>query len=383
MKKNSDEPIELPSPAKLPKSAGRYRYFVPFLLLWLILATLAGWWIWAQFGDVNSSHAVVEGDVLAAIPSVSAPVSEIFVNENQDVAQGQPLARLEGGPQAYGGSNSGGAPAPYSPEDTYARAGEAKTREEAFVRRVAEARQEEAAAVRELENLSMAHVKAQLEVRSLEAMGVNVPRESYDRARQVELAARVRMEAARSAREEASRVRAAVETELGATRAEAKQMRAMQTQTGYAPPLPPPAADNPFFVLAPGPGRVVGVGAPGTMARRGYPLMTIIPPDGGGLWVMAYFREKPAASIKPGQRCSVLFEGSEQEAVDGTIMDVAAISGKGTDRQVPVRIQLDFTPNKSRPALNLGMKASVVVHTRPLPTSFIPQAWLSKLGVSL
>lgn len=373
-------PLEMPEPRRKRRSG----------LLWavslLLLALVAGGgvWLWMYLGVVTADNAVVDGRIYTISPAVSSNVAEVLAAQGQSVGQGQPLVRLDGllvqRSMAEAGVSGPSVPSAPTPVEAAERLAQAQAMEESTVRRVAALRQGEEHARQELERQVTAHVRAQLDMRGLEARGAS--RNQIARAQQKEAQAREIMERSRATMEENSRVRAAVEGEL--TRVREDIARARRAGNAATPGNLPPdsmTAGNPAVLVAPVAGRIVQQAAvAGATVQPGQPLVSMVSENPKDLWVLAYFSEKAAEDLQAGQSCAIRPDAASAASVPGVVETVfpaekaperAGNAVVGTMR-VPVRIRItDYDPS-SMPAVGWGMNTSVSVRTRSVP-------WLDRL----
>ena len=94
----------------------------------------------------------------------------------------------------------------------------------------------------------------------------------------------------------------------------------------------------------------------------------------GALWVLAYFSEKAAENVRPGQRCDIRPNASAK-SIPG-VVDAVFPPEKNPDRQgnplvggmrVPVRVRIAEYDPESMPPLTWGMPTSLAVRTRSIP----------------
>ncbi|WP_291440210.1 biotin/lipoyl-binding protein [Desulfovibrio sp.] len=392
--------IEMP-----PRKSGKKSLWLRLLPLWVLVLLLLGCaWLWLAQGRIISEHAFLDAMVHVVAPEFSAPVEGFFVREGDSVRRGQPLLRLNA--RAYhdrlaeagreGASlrgMAGQASGPPTMEEAAARLKAAQEAEQDMVRRLALARNEEDARLRLQQDSVALHVRLQLDVRSLDAQGGEraVGKNRYAAAVKSETQARRQMELSRVEHEEASRMRAALEQELGRIRQEMLRYKQMSSRQRYAPvPSAMPEvtrkghygtpADASLY--APVDGRVLRItGAAGQMARSGEALVLLLP-EGAAVsenyWLLAYFAQDRAEGILPGLPCRIELE--DGQTLRGTVLDVLAPQvlpgGKqekqgGTTMQsgisavlyTPVRISIEPGDKALPPP---GTQAGCVVFTRNL-----------------
>lgn len=388
------ESLYLEMPARKKSLAAR------LLRLPLIMSALAAfllgfsWW-WLASGRVDSVWGMLDGMIYTVSPDFSGRLAEINVREGERVEARRPVARMDANAFARQLRRAGQEAAGLRPPDmqeTAARVKQAQEAEKDMVLRLAQARHEEEAMRAQRDERVTEHVRAQLALRSLDSQGGErmVGKSRYIEARRAEAEARARMESAKDEFEQASRVRAALDQELGRVRDEIFRARQWASRNRYAPaalagpstePLPAQVDDR---LYAPVSGRVLrALAAPGQMLQRGDPVMLILPEGSDrsqAFWVLAYFPLESQQNIKVGQTCDVRLT-AEGETVHGQVAEVlapqplpAGQSAKATAQAdktaftgatlfLPVRITLaDLPADPPMP----GSPASCVVKTRSI-----------------
>lgn len=366
------------------------------LPLWLVLLLAVGtvWW-WVDSGRVESARAELDGMVLSVAPSYSARVLEVSVRPGQEVRQGALLARLDAadynrrlGQAAREADDLRRMAGPPGREETAARLRDAEAAEKDMVRRLAQARHEEDMRQRQRQESVAAHVRAQLHLRGLDSQGGArvVGQNVYAAARRSEAETRDAMDRATAAFEEVSRIRAALDQELGRVRSELLRYKELTSRgcyrqpAGRDAPMPVPVAEA--TLRAPQDALVLRVLAtPGQTAARDEPLVLLLPQGeaaSGGLWLRAGFLPEDARRLKPGQPCDVRLE-ADGRILAGTVADLlpqeVAPAGdaaapaaepafvKNNTALTYVRIRLDVADSSG---LVPGMAARCSVRTRSL-----------------
>lgn len=348
--------------------------------LWALLLLLAGgllWWL-AQ-GRVTSERAMLDAMVHVVAPEFSAPVEAFYVKEGDRVRRGQPLLRMNA--RAYQGrlGEAGreaaalrGMAGPPTMEEAAARLKAAQDAEQDMVRRLALARNEEDAKQQLRQERVATHVRLQLHLRTIDSQGGerSVGKSRYAEASQAEAQARRHMEQAKVEFEEASRMRAALEQELGRIRQEMLRFKQMASQQRYAPVpraqgTPPVLADADLY--APVDSRVLRVlGVAGQPAQRGEALILLLP-EGASVkenyWIQAYFMGEGADFIQPGQPCRIELE--DGQSLRGTVQDVLAPQALPTGQQGPQGVKR--VEAAANPAMYVPVRVSVDPGGNPLP----------------
>lgn len=347
------------------------------VLAFLCMALLAGlfsWWV--ANGRVSSVAASVDALIYTVEPQQSGRVENIFVHPGEIVTAGQPIARLDVTPpsalQRRSGVNG----------EIAARINEAQAREKEMSAKAAQARDYEENLRSMWQDLVTEQVRIQLWMRSIDPRN----REQYAQARQMEEAARVRVDAAKDEFEKYSRARAAMEGELTKIRMElARNRRGIKGGIGVAskettPPPPQPPSD----LYAPVTGKIVRIEAgTGQKVQKGAPLVLILPNEDaakGDYWIQAWFPASARGKIEPGQKVNVRL-GNGESRLRGKVATVSepetappGMTGMSTlehgakERRaalLPVRVVLEGTVAAG--LLEPGRKAECQIQTRQIP----------------
>ncbi|WP_165174427.1 HlyD family efflux transporter periplasmic adaptor subunit [Desulfovibrio sp. ZJ369] len=388
------ELLYLEMPARKKSLAARLlRLSVLMSALAALLLGLSWWWL--ASGRVDSVWGMLDGMIYTVSPDFSGHLAEINVREGERVEARQPVARMDADAFARQLRRAGQEAAGLRPPDmqeTAARVKQAQEAEKDMVLRLAQARHEEEAMRARRDERVTEHVRAQLALRSLDSQGGErmVGKSRYATARRAEAEARARMQSAKDEFEQASRVRAALDQELGRVRDEILRARQWASRNRYAPaavagpstePLPAQVDDR---LYAPVSGRVLrALAASGQILQRGDPVMLILPEGSDrtqAFWVLACFPLESQQNIKVGQTCDVRLTAGG-ETVRGQVAEVlapqplpAGQSAKATAQAdkttftgatlfLPARITLaDLPADPPMP----GSPASCVVKTRSI-----------------
>lgn len=383
------EPLYLELP-RAPRSVRR-RLPVLFLVLLVAVGAAVGWWFFS--GRVSSVTARLDGMVHMVAPRFSGQLATLDVKAGDAVTAGQPVGTMETGSYDRQLAQAAAEAAALRPSqgpdmvESAARLRQAQEAERDLAVRMAQARHEEDTLRLLREERVTEHVRAQLEVRSLDSQGGErtAGARRYAAAREAEALARARKEAAIADFERVSLMRAAMEQELGRIREEITAARGRASQQRRAASGSAPghlAADGTLF--APVNGTVLQrVAEPGQLLQAGEPALFIAPSGqaaSDAFWVDAWFPVAAAGSIRAGQRCSVSVGDA---SLSGTVREVfppqalpealapAPAPGGGGAASVrrpvaylPVRVALDGDlPSGLAP----GAAATCVVMTHGLP----------------
>lgn len=298
----------------------------PVVLLGLALAGASlggGWWL-THRGIESTDNAYVQADITTISPKVAGYVADVPVTDNQAVAAGAVLARLD---------------------DTDYRA------------RLAEAEAAVAAAKAGLGVLD-SRLEAQAAVIAEAAAAVATWRaeqtlatRELGRIRSLardDFASRQRLDAAAAAADKAAAglaqaraKQAAAEAEVQVLRADRLRQEALLAQAEATRDLALDALEN-TVIRAPRAG-VVGNRAvrAGQYVGPGSHLMALVPLD--SVWVDANFKETQIGALTPGQPVTVRVDAWPDEPVTGTVASVAPASGAEFSLLPPENATGNFT----------------------------------------
>jgi len=335
-------------------------------LLLLALATLmlvAGgvWYVRYEsrgkyFQETND--ATVQADMVTVAPRVAGYIAEVLVAENQDVAAGQPLVRID-------------------PRDARAQAAQAEAQIAVAAAQAdaarAQIREQYATIDGAAAQLAVARAKAAHDAaevaryRPLAASGA----ETRERLAQLEAAA---IQSAGDVRAQGSTLAAQqrrVASLVGQVRQGEAQGRAAQAQADAA------AVDVGATTLTAAIGGRIGdkTVTVGQYVQAGTRLMSVVPLD--RLYITANFKETQLALMQPGQPVSIKVDALDGVELKGRVESLAPGTGaqfsllppqnatgnftKITQR-VPVRVSIEATP-AARRLLVPGLSVTVTVDT--------------------
>ncbi len=300
-----------------------------------LLASFAGyrWWVYARTW-VTTDDAYVSGHIHTVSTRIAGNVSEVLVTDNQDVAAGAALVRLD--PQDLGVQQEKAQAQLAQTRAQLAQAAAQVTRDEAVAR------------------------KAQLDFERAERLfrqGDSVIAKSeYDAARAALDAAQASLDAAK----------ASVVAAEAQAQAAAAQLKDVNLQLGYT------------TIVAPATGRVGRKNVEvGNRVQPGQALLAIVQPE---VWVTANFKETQLSRLRPGQAVKLNVDGLPGHNLIGRVDSVAPASGaqfallppdNATGnftkivQRVPVKIVLDDDPSGAFAGrLVPGMSVVVKVNVR-------------------
>ncbi len=282
--------LSLPPPA--PSRFGR---FIKIILGCMLFICILG--LWLMLSRIESRQSSLSLQLIPLTAPISTAFTEIYVDLNQEVKEGQQLAKID--VAGYEGELphavalvQGAMPAQIASRVTQAEAIEAE-----MVKRVALARHEENAQRRNVEQFSIEHAKMLLHLRSISQDEI----QRYRAAAQKEQAMKHRFQSAKDAFEFASRQRVAIEMELYKIRDEnAKSQRYTNSdsQRRQAALKRNSIADD---ITAPISGRVIGAFPQiGEVVPRDGVLFTLLPDGGANLKLMLSLSTKHVEALRSG-----------------------------------------------------------------------------------
>ena len=324
-------------------------------LVLLVLVPLAlvvaglGWY--AHGGRIaETENAYVKAHIVAVTPEVSGRVIAVEVRDQETIARGTALFRID--------------PAPFRLEIQRAEAQMAVARTEVEAlraeHRVALAEAQEAQARIEF-------LKRQLERQAkLKAQGM-IREEAYDEAKLNLQAARQRLDAIH---ERAARVRASLGGDVRApVESHPRYLAARAAREAARLDLERSA------VSAPSAGTVNNMRLqPGEYVTRGTPVFSIV--EEGPVWIEANFKETQLAGLREGLAATVVADAYPGRQWQATVKAIAPATGaefallppqNATGNWVKivqrVPVQLTLEPQRDAPALRAGMTVTVSVDT--------------------
>ena len=334
------------------------------LAILVLIALVGGIWWYVDYQNngkffEETNDATVQADMVTIAPRVSGYVAEVLVAENQDVAPGQPLVRID-------------------PRDARAQAAQAEAQiavagAQADTAR-AQIREQYAAIDQAQAQLAAARSKAAYDAaevaryRPLAASGA----ETRQQLAQLEITARQSADNVRAAQAAV----AAQQRRVGSLESQVAQGRA-QGQAARAQLAAASVDVGATQLTAPIGGRIGDKTVTiGQFVQAGTRLMSVVPLD--RLYITANFKETQLALMRPGQPVEISVDALDGVAVKGRVESLAPGTGaqfsllppqnatgnftKITQR-VPVRVSIHATP-EARRVLVPGLSVTVTVDTR-------------------
>ncbi len=344
-----------------PRKPSRRR----FLILGVAVVALVGvafwlinWWTTGRFVE-TTNNAYLQADSVVISPKISGYVKEVLVRDNELVAAGAPLARIDS--------------APYQAAQDMAEAEIAQRRAD-LVRFQADAARQEAARAEAVAQVSVAEAAARFAAEDaarfqrLAKTGADTT-QRRDQAESVRDQTAGQATAARAAVDTASRQLDSLKAQIG--QGEAALQAAQARVKGTRSDLDGVTVESPIA------GRVgdrtIRIGQ---FVQPGTRMMTIVPM--ADIYLVANFKETQVGRMRPGQPVAVTIDALPDAKISGTVDSLAP--GTGTEfallppenatgnftkivQRVPVRIRLN-ADSATRELLRPGLSAEVEVNTK-------------------
>ena len=331
----------------------------------LVLAVVAAafgvrWWLYGRFIE-STDDAYIQADSVTVAPKVSGYVAEVFVRDNQQVAAGQALVRLDN--------------RQYQAAYDEAQANVA-SREADVARADADLQQQKARIAQAAAEVDGARANARYAASQVERYAPLVKSGAETEERTAELRnAQTRAGTALAANEAALRVE---QSQTVTLQTRLQQARA-QLEVAQASARKARLDLDDTVVRATTPGRVADKGVRvGQFAQPGTRLLTVVPVQ--DLYLTANFKETQVGRMRAGQSVTLHVDALSGETLHGVIDSLspgtgsqfALLPAQNATRnftkivqRVPVRIHVDV-PKDARPVLVPGLSVVVDVDTRDL-----------------
>jgi membrane fusion protein (multidrug efflux system) len=344
-----------------PRKPSRRR----FLILGAAVVALVGvafwlinWWTTGRFVE-TTNNAYLQADSVVISPKISGYVKEVLVRDNELVAAGAPLARIDS--------------APYQAAQDMAEAEIAQRRAD-LVRFQADAARQEAARAEAVAQVSVAEAAARFAAEDaarfqrLAKTGADTT-QHRDQAESMRDQTAGQARAARAAVDTTSRQLDSLKAQIG--QGEAALQAAQARVKGTRSDLDGVTVESPIA------GRVgdrtIRIGQ---FVQPGTRMMTIVPM--ADIYLVANFKETQVGRMRPGQPVAVTIDALPDAKISGTVDSLAP--GTGTEfallppenatgnftkivQRVPVRIRLN-ADSATRELLRPGLSAEVEVNTK-------------------
>jgi len=334
------------------------------ILLVIVVLLVLGVGLWFAYHELRGKYyqetndAQVRADMVTIAPRVSGYVSELLVRDNQDVAAGQPLLRIES--RDYEARQ-----AQADAQIAEARAGADNIR--------ATIREQQATIGQAQAQLAEARAKAAYDAAQVARY---TPLAASGAERREQLA-----ELKSTAQQSAARVRAleaALATQqrrVATLQSQIEQFDA-QAQSARAQRASANVNLDATLLRAPIAGRIGDrTVTSGQFVQPGLRLMSVVPLD--KLYVVANFKETQIGLIRPGQPATIHVDALDGAELHGRVSSISPGTGAQFSllppenatgnftkivQRVPIRIEIDATP-EARRLLVPGLSVTVTVDT--------------------
>ena len=401
--RTNESPADAAQPAE--KKSGRPRLIAIGILSLGVLGVLA--WYALHAGQEATDDAQVEADVVAVPSRIGGVVQKVFVGENQEVKEGDPIAELDSLQQAAKvaqseaellSSQAAADAADAQVSVVQASAKGQRTAAEASLKGMsvgvlttaediaqAKAAVDASSAARRQAELELGRAKALFAESAVPKSRLDSAQNGFDAADAALSQAKARLAGSQSstalmeARVSEARGRvgqsSAVDAQIAAARAAAAVARARvetsralrdlaRLDLGYTKIVSPAAGIASKKSIA-----------VGQMVTAGQPIVMIVPTK--NLWVTANFKETQLERIKVGQRAEIKVDAFPGVSLKGEVQSLSGATGSRFSllpaenatgnfvkvvQRVPVRIKVLELPEGRE--LRPGMSADVVVDVR-------------------
>jgi membrane fusion protein (multidrug efflux system) len=363
-----------------PPRRSLLRRLRPVLLLGLLAAGGLGgswWWTTARFLE-STDNATLAGDIAVLSPRIEGDVAEILVGDNQRVAAGQPLIRLED-------------------RDWTARLAEAEAglaEANAAIATLGEQIGQQRAQVTAAE-AQIASAQAERERAATDARRANELARGGYASRQAQDQAVADMRKAEAAVAATEAQAAAQRMQLPVLEASRRQAEARRDQAAAQVALARSSLDY-TVIRAPFEGIVGNRAAQlGQHVRPGQQLIAVAPPP-ERQWVVANFKETQLTRMRPGQPVTVTVDALRGAELHGRLDSLAPATGSQFSllppenatgnftkivQRVPVRVAIDVQDTAKLALLRPGLSVEAEVDTRDDPTA--PRGILAAAAATL
>ncbi len=377
----------------------------------LTLALAAGaWWIVSGLGRETTDDAFVDGRMYPVSPRVLGYVTEVLVTDNQRVAAGDVLVRLDptdyevalaqaraelASSQAQLAAGQLGVPLEISQTDS--RVASIQAQIASMDRQLAELVKAREAIRQSLVEARAVRDKAKLDLARYEDLIKYevVPQSAMDEVSTTVATCQAKVEAA-SARLDAvddqeaalreGRRRLEAEARLARTGHDvagirSKEAEAQAARVRLAEARVRQAELNLAYVeiKAPAAGHVTRKSVePGRMVSAGQPLLTIVPLERDCIWITANFKETQLTDVRPGQRAWVRVDTYPGVEIPCRVDSIMAGTGSVFSlfppenatgnfvkvvQRVPVKLAIDWDAARDLPQLRMGLSVLATIRT--------------------
>jgi len=361
----NDEAHETPArarPSPLANPAVRTGLVVVALLVIVGLAWLAfNWWTIGRYVQ-TTNDAFLQADQVTVAPRVAGYVDAVLVSDNQDVAAGQPLVRID-------------------VRDPKAKLDQAEAQVDQGRASIAQAqaqiRQQQAQIAQAQAQLSGQQSSAAYAAHEVDRYGPLAASgaettDHLDQLKQNRDQAQSQARASSASLLAAQRQIGTLTAQIGVSQAQIEQAEAQVAQARVDV--------DASLIRASVPGRIGDRSVrPGQYVQPGTRMMSVVPLQ--GLYLIANFKETQIGRMRPGQPVDISVDALGGQKLKGVVdsfspgtgaqfalIPPANATGNFTKivQRVPVRIRLDVPP-ALRPVVLPGLSVTVAVDTKILP----------------
>jgi len=403
------EAVEKNTSNKNNNSNNKKKKLVIIASVALIVVCVLVYLVWTR-GRVSTDDAYVDGHIFSISPRVAGYVTQVLVDDNQCVEEGQTLVTLD--PVDYevalaeARANLAEAEStltamvlgvPLELTQTGHKVIGAKAELDSLNRTLEQMTKEEEAAKQQVKaataesELAILDVRRKTTLRQSEAVSQQVLDEAETKYQttQAQLgAAKARLETVQKQRAslEADEVRRKANIELAATGHDLatikdRQKDAQKARVELAKSRVKQAELNLAYtkVVSPTRGCITRKKVePGFTVARGQPLMTVVPIQPKEVWITANYKETQLAKVRPGQPVSIEVDTYPGVTFKGTVDSIMAGTGAVFSlfppenatgnfvkivQRIPVKIVLNSVDGAATPVLRIGMSVIPTIFT--------------------
>jgi membrane fusion protein (multidrug efflux system) len=351
--------VEEHNQGEQPPKKTRKRFVLPAVIAAVLLLAIGGtvYYLHARHFE-STDDAFIEGHVVAISPRVAGQVAQVLVDDNDVVAKGQVLAKVDA-------------------RDFEAKLAEAKASQQSAVGKLAEARTH-------VTSLEAQIAKAQADVKAQQA-AFDFAQQDASRYRELPNGAASQQERSRveSELKTAQANLDAAKAALAAAQAQLangqSQVKTAEAAVAQAETIVHQAELNLSYttITAPENGRITRKSVEaGAYVQVGQSLLAIVPND---VWVLANFKETQLDDMRPGQRVEIKIDAYPEAKFEGHVDSIQAGTGSRFSllppenatgnyvkvvQRVPVKIVFDKKSADEQLVLAPGMSVEPEVKVR-------------------
>ena len=349
------QPVHSDDLSDAPPRRGKAR---AFLVLFLVFAMLggAGVYVWLSGRGIESTDdAFIDGDVSQVSPQIAGRVIAILVDDNQRVAAGQELLRID-------------------PRDEEVRIAQREAEQAQAAAELAQAR-----ATLAMRQADLGQAEANVQVSEADQFQARQDLTRYQTINPRAITRQVLDNATAAMRSSTAKLDASRQAVIGmraqVTSADASLTAAQAALKTADANLAQAKLDLSYtHVVAPAPGRITHRTVElGNYVTPGQALLAIVQPD---LWVTANFKETQLDHMRPGQKVRIRVDAFPDKVFDGHVDSLQEGTGSGFSvlpaenatgnyvkvvQRLPVKILFDGD-NAAKFPLAPGMSVEPRVH---------------------